>query len=104
MLKGWPKLSWHQLGRWAQMVKGLKVPRVLPVNISLVGEDWGAGYRLHVNGGILGLFVPKRGIVFLILRNKRNPEDIHKWHASITMYSTQKGLNFVKYLCGGGGV
>jgi hypothetical protein len=63
---------------------GLKVARVLSINISVVGEDWGAGYHLHVNGGILGLFVPKRGIVILILRDKRNSDDIHKWHTSNT--------------------
>jgi hypothetical protein len=57
---------------------GLKVLRVLPKNISIVGEDWGTGYRLHANGGILGLFVPKGGILFLILRDKRNPDNIHK--------------------------
>ncbi len=50
---------------------GLEGARVLFVNISVIGEDWGAGYHLHVNGGILGLFIPKRGIVILILRDKR---------------------------------
>jgi hypothetical protein len=83
---------------------GLEVARVLSVNISVVGEDWGAGYHLHVNGGILGLFVPKREIVILILRDKRNSDDIHKWHTSNAPYLTQKGLNFVKYPRGSGGV
>jgi hypothetical protein len=83
---------------------GLKVARVLSVNISVVGEDWGMGYHLHVNGGILGLFVPKRGIVILILRDKHNSDDIYKWHTSNAPYSTQKGLSFVKYPRSSGGV
>jgi hypothetical protein len=62
------------------------------------------GYRLHVNGGILGVFVPYRGIVFLILGDKRNPDDIHEWHTSNATYLTQNGLDFVEYLCGSGGV
>jgi hypothetical protein len=62
------------------------------------------GYCLHVNGGILGVFVPKRGIVFLFLRDKRNPDDINEWHANNAMYLTQNGLDLVKYLCGGGSV
>ncbi len=94
-------INWEGEHKWSM---GLEVLRVLPVNISLVGEDWGTGYCLHVNGDILGLFVSKRGIVFLILRDKRNPDDIHEWHASNAMYLIQKGLNFVEYLCGGGDV
>jgi hypothetical protein len=83
---------------------GLEVLRVFLVDISLVREDWCTGYCLHVNEGILSVFVPYRGIVFLILGDNRNPDDIHEWHTSNAMYSTQDGLNFVKYLCGGGGV
>ncbi len=62
------------------------------------------GYHLHVNGGILGVFIPKRGIVFFLLRGKHNPDDIHEWHASNAAYSTQNGLDLVKYLCGSGSV
>jgi hypothetical protein len=79
---------------------GLEVARVFSINICVVGEDWGTGYH----GGILGLFVPKRGIVILILWDKRNSGDIHKWHASNAPYLTQKGLNFVEFPCGSGGV
>ncbi len=83
---------------------GLEVLRVLVIDISLIREDWCTGYRLHVNGGILGVFVPYRGIVFLILGDKHNPDDIQEWHTSNATYSTQNGLNFVEYLHGGGGV
>jgi hypothetical protein len=86
------------------MVHRLEVLGVFLVDIGLVREDRSTGYCLHVNGGILGVFVPKRGIVFLFLRDKHNPDDIHKWHASNATYETQNGLDFVKYLCGGGSV
>ncbi len=83
---------------------GLKVLRVFLVDINLVKEDWCTGYQLHVSGGILGVFDPYRGIIFLILGDKRNPDDIQEWHASNATYLTQNCLNFVEYLRGGGGV
>ncbi len=83
---------------------GLKVLGVFVVDISIVGEDWSMGCRLHANGGIIGVFVPKRGIVFLFLRDKHNPDDIHKWQASHATYLSQKALDLVKYLCGSGSV
>ncbi len=104
MLKKWPRPSWCQLGRWDKQSISLEVLGVFLVDISLVKEDRGTGYRLHVNGGILGVFVPKRGIIFLFLTDKRNPDDIHEWYASNATYSTQNGLDLVKYLRGGGSV
>ncbi len=83
---------------------GLKALGVFVVDISIVGEDRSTGCCLYVNGGIIGVFVPKRGIVFLFLRDKHNPDDIHEWHASHAMYSSQKALDLVKYLCGSGSV
>jgi hypothetical protein len=44
---------------------------------------------------MLGVLVPYKGIVFLILGDKRNPDDIHEWHASNATYSTQNSLDFV---------
>jgi hypothetical protein len=76
----------------------------LVVDISFVGEDRSTGCCLHVNGGILGVFVPKRGVFFLLLRDEHNPDDIHKWHASHAMYLRQNALDLVKYLRGGGSV
>ncbi len=83
---------------------GLEVLRVFVIDISIVGEDRSADCRLHVNGGILGVFVPKRGVVFLFLRDEHNPDDIHEWHACHATYSSQNALDLVKYLCGGGNV
>jgi hypothetical protein len=48
--------------------------------------------------------VLERGIVFLFLRDKCNPDDIHKWHTSNAMYLTQNGLDLVEYFRGGGSV
>ncbi len=104
MLKDGPNLLGVSREGGRKRSMGLKVARVLSIHISNVGEDWGAGYHLHVNGGILGLFIPKRGVIILILWDKCNSDDIHKWHASNAPYSTQKGLNFVKYPRGSGGV
>jgi hypothetical protein len=104
MLKEWPDLLGISREGGHKRSIGLKVLGVFLVDIGLVREDRGTGYCLHVNGGILCIFVPKRGTVFLFLRDKRNPDDVHEWHASNTMYSTQNGLDLVKYLCGGGSV
>jgi hypothetical protein len=74
------------------------------IDISFVGEDKSAGRCLHVNGGILGFYFPKGGVVFLVLRDERNPDDIQKWHARHATYLGQNALDLVKYLRGGGSV
>jgi hypothetical protein len=74
------------------------------VEISFVGEDRITGICLHVNGGILGFFFPKGGVVFLVLRDEHNPDDIHEWHTRHATYLGQNALDLVKYLCGGGNV
>jgi hypothetical protein len=50
------------------------------VEMSIVREDRSAGHHLHVNGGIVGVFFPQKGGISLVLRDKHNPDDIHKWH------------------------
>ncbi len=74
------------------------------VEISIVREDRSAGSRLHVNGGIVGVFVPKGGVILLVLRNSHNPDDIHKWHAHHKTNSSQNALDLLKHLGDGGSV
>ncbi len=50
---------------------------ILFLIISVVREDGRAGHRLHVNGCILGVFVPKGGAIILVLRDNHNPDDIY---------------------------
>ncbi len=90
-------------GEWDKQSIGLKGLEFF-VEISFVREDRSAGHRLHVNGGIIGVFVPKNGVILLVLRDKHNPDDIHKWHARHTTNSSQNSLDLVKYLGGGGSV
>jgi hypothetical protein len=45
---------------------------------SIIGEDRSGARSVHVIGGILGVFFPKGGVIFLILKDKHNPDDIHK--------------------------
>jgi hypothetical protein len=76
---------------------GLEVLKFF-VEISFIGEDRSAGRSVHINGGILGFFFPKGGVVFLVLRDERNPDDIHKWHTRHAMYLSPNALDLVKYL------
>jgi hypothetical protein len=85
------------------MVHGL-MGLVLFLVISVIRDYRSTGRCIHVNRGILGVFVPKGRVFVLILRDNQNPDDIYKWHASHTMYTIQNVLHLVKYLHGGGNV
>jgi hypothetical protein len=47
------------------------------VIVCVIGKDRGVGGHLHVNGGILGVLLPKRRVIVLILNNEQNPDGIN---------------------------
>jgi hypothetical protein len=51
----------RKVGQTVHRPQGSRILR----RISFVGEDRGTGHRLHVNGGMIGVFVPKGGSFFL---------------------------------------
>ncbi len=78
--------------------------RKLFLVISVVGKDGSMGHRLHVNGCILGVFVPKGGVIFLVLGDNHNPDDIYEWHTCHATYAGRNVLDLVKDFHGGGSV
>ncbi len=104
MLKEWTRPYWSQSGRLEQMVHRPQGSQGLCWRYQHCWRGEECGLSSPCQWRYTWCLFPQIGVVFLILRDKHNPDDIHKWHTCHTTSSSQNALDLVKYLRGGGSV